>query len=279
MERVLVGVDGSAAASDALAWAAELARRAGLEVTAARVFVTTQAEVPPERDEVLHARQRAELDTWCEALPDTAPPVDTVLLDGDVPDALLDAAREHGADLLVVGGRGAGGFTHLHVGSAAHHLAHHTDVPLAIVPRSGASPVEHIVIGVDGSPGSLAAVDYCVEIADRLDVGVTAVYAFEPFAEWVPANDPHGWHHMAEDDLRGWTAPIDKAGIELDLVVDRDVHPVAAIERMVAAHPGSIAMVGTRGLGGFSGLRLGRVPLQLVHHTGAAVILVPEVQD
>ena len=278
MERVLVGVDGSAAANDALGWAAELARRADLELTAARVFVPTQAEVPPERDEELHAQQRAELETWCEALPDTVPVATPALLDGDVPDALLEATRRHGADLLVVGGRGAGGFAHLHVGSAAHHLAHHTTVPLAIVPRSGAGPVEHIVIGVDGSPGSLAAVEFCAELADRLGVGVSAVYAFEPFAEWVPANDPGGWHRMAEDDLRGWTAPVEKAGVDLDLLVDRDVHPVAAIERMVAAHPGSIAAVGTRGLGGFSGLRLGRVPLQLVHHTGAAVIVVPETE-
>ncbi len=278
MQRVLVGVDGSAAANDALGWAAELARRAGLELTAARVFVPTQAELPPEQDELLRARQRDELETWCEALPDTVPAATPALLDGDVPDALLDAARRHDAGLLVVGGRGAGGFTHLHVGSAAHHLAHHTTVPLAIVPRSGAGPVEHIVIGVDGSPGSLAAVELCAELADRLGVAATAVYAYEPFAEWVPANDPRSWHHRAEDELRGWTAPIDKAGAELELVVDRDVHPVAAIERLMAAHPGSIAMVGTRGVGGFSGLRLGRVPLQLVHHTGSAVVLVPEAE-
>ncbi len=45
--------------------------------------------------------------------------------------------------------------------------------------------------------------------------------------------------------------------------------------RALETHPGSVAVVGTRGQGGFSGLRVGRVPLQLVDHAGAAVIVVP----
>lgn len=151
MERILVGVDGSQAALDALAWATDLARRGGLELIAARAVAPTRAERSPDRD---------------VSLPEDATPTDTVLLDGDPPDALLAAAHDRHAGLLVVGSRGAGGF-------------------------------------------------------------------------------------------------------------DQDIHPVAAIIRALDAHPGSVAVVGTRGLGGFTGLRLGRVPLQLVHRTGAAVIVVP----
>ena len=275
MERVLVGVDGSPAAHDALVWSSDLARRAGLKLIAARVFVPTQAEISPDLDVELHDTQRRELDVWSALLPERAAPTATVLVDGDPPDALLAAARDQHADLLVVGGRGAGGFSHLHLGSVAHHLAHHTTIPLAIVPRTGAAPIAHLVVGVDGSPGSLAAVDLGAELATRLEVGVTAVYAFDPLAEWVPESDPRSWHHQAEADVRQWAAPVEKAGVTLDVDVDRDIHPVAAIARALDAHPGSVACIGPRGLGGFTGLRLGRVPLQLVHHTGAAVILVP----
>jgi nucleotide-binding universal stress UspA family protein len=94
-------------------------------------------------------------------------------------------------------------------------------------------------------------------------------------AEWVPKTDARSWHHQAEAEARRWAVPVEKAGVPLDVAIDRDIHPVAAIARALGDHPGSVAVVGTRGLGGFSGLRLGRVPLQLVHHTGAAVILVP----
>ncbi|HET6951034.1 MAG TPA: universal stress protein, partial [Acidimicrobiales bacterium] len=130
-------------------------------------------------------------------------------------------------------------------------------------------------LGVDGSPGSLAAAQLCSELSTRLGVGVTAVYAVEPFAEWLPDSDPHNWRRRANADVRTWAAPVEQAGARLDVDVERDIHPVAALGRALAAHPGAVAVVGTRGVGGFTGLRLGRVPLQLVHHTGAAVILVP----
>ncbi len=279
MERILVGVDGSPPAHDALVWSSDLGRRAGLELVLARVFVPTQSEVSPDIDIELHDAQRLELDEWCASLPERVTLTGSSLLDGEPPEALLAAARDHHADLLVVGGRGAGGFSHLHLGSVAHHLAHHTTIPLAIVPRTGAARITHLVVGVDGSPASLAAVELGAELASRLEVGVTAVYAFDPLAEWVPETDPRSWRHQAEADIRQWAAPIEEAGVTLDVDVDRDIHPIAAIARALDAHPGSVACIGTRGLGGFTGLRLGRVPLQLVHHTGAAVILVPPAPD
>jgi nucleotide-binding universal stress UspA family protein len=275
MERILVGIDGSPAAQDVLEWSANLAGRANLDLVAARVFVPTQAEHPPGEDAVLHDEQLRELDAWCATLPAGTSPPRTILVDGSPPDALLAAAHEQHADLLAVGARGSGGFSHLHLGSVAHHLTHHTTLPLAIVPRTGSAPVEHVVVGVDGSPGSLAAVEFCAELAARIGVPVTAVYAFEPFAEWVPESDPSGWHQQARADVSSWAAPIENAGVTIDIDIDRDIHPVAAIARALDTHPGSVAVLGARGLGGFTGLRLGRVPLQLVHHTGAAVILAP----
>jgi nucleotide-binding universal stress UspA family protein len=275
MDRMLVGVDGSPAALDALRWSADLAQRARVELVAARVFVPTQAELPPEQDIALHDRQRHELDEWCRRLPAWPPPVRTLLVDGNPPDALLAAAGDERADLLAVGGRGAGGFLHLHIGSVAHHLTHHTTIPLAIVPRTGAAPVRHLVVGVDGSRASLAAAELCAELGSRLDVAVTAVYALGPVAEWAPESDPRSWRRQAEANVRTWAAAVEKGGVALEVDVDRDIHPVAAIARALDTHPDAAAVVGTRGLGGFSGLRLGRVPLQLVHHTGAAIILVP----
>ncbi len=275
MKRFLVGVDDSSSGQMTLRWAADLAQRAGVELVAARVFVPTQAELPPDQFTDLHERQLGELDDWCAELPGATTAPVTTLLDGDPADALLDAAHEHDADLLVVGGRGAGGFAGLHLGSVTHHLVHHTDVPLAIVPHEHADTVTHLVVGVDGSTDSLTAVDFASELAPALGVDVTAVHAFEPFLEWVPENAADSWHHRAETELRDWIAPIERAGVAVDTDIDRDIHPVAALERALRNHPGAMAVIGARGAGGFTGLRLGRVPLQLVHHTSSPVLVVP----
>lgn len=261
MQRVMVGVDGSPGSRAALDWARVVAEGAEAELVA--------AQVGPSGDDA-----ELGLIAWCS---EEATPVDRALVvDGDPADALLRAATGEQADLLVVGTRGSGGFAGLHLGSVAHHLAHHSTVPLAIVPEgSPPGPVDHLVLGVDGSDGSLAAARFCAELAPVLGIGVTAVFAEEPFLEWVPSSDPTSWHRSADAKVREWTEPLAAAGVTVDLLIDRDIHPVAALERALHEHPGSTAIVGTRGAGGFARLRLGRVPTQLIHHSAGPVIVVP----
>ncbi|MDY7105135.1 MAG: universal stress protein [Actinomycetota bacterium] len=275
MERLLIGIDGSETARQALGWASDLARRSGAELAVSRVFVPNQSEVPPVEWDALRDQQVGELRELCAALENPPATVSTAMLDGDPAEALLRAAGDPRADLLVVGGRGAGGFPHLHLGSVAHHLIHHARTPIAVVPDGGAAPLTHLVVGVDGSPASLAAVELCAELADDLGVDVTAIHAFEPVAEWVSPTDPSSWHHRALDEMAQWTAPMEKAGVPVSIDVQRELHPVDALARTLSTRPGSAAVVGGRGLGGFTGLRLGRVPIQLLHHAGSPVIVVP----
>ena len=274
VKRILVGVDGSAASLDALRWAVRLAGSAEGEVTAVNAFTPSTSELSPEYAKVLRSEGEHRLADWCAAA--TSPGlVDSLLVDGD-PNALLKAAAQN-ADLLVVGTRGAGGFAHLHLGSVAHHLAHHTQVPLAIVPTSAAGhQVKRIVVGVDGSTGSAAAVAFCASLAPLLGAPVMAVYADESFAEWVSESVSRSWCRSAEAEIRRWVAPIEDNGVAVAVDVGRNIHPIAALSRAIEAEPDTLAVVGTRGLGGISGMRLGRVPIQLVHHTGAAVVMVPE---
>lgn len=280
MRRMMVGVDGSDASLTALAWSSDVAERSSAELTAVRVFEPTQAELPPDRLEDMQAEQRQQLIEWCERIPGARAVTDHVVRNGgSPPDVLLEAAAADDVDMLVVGGRGIGGFPDLHVGSVAHHLTHHTTVPLAIVPADAPGRLGHVALGVDGSDESLTAARFAADIAGATGVQATAVFAFEPFAEWVPRSDEDSWYQHAKSDVRSWTSAVADAGVDLEIVVDRDINPVAAIERALEEHTASTAVVGTRGLGGFPGLRLGRIPLQLVHHTGHPVVVVPPSAD
>ncbi|HEY9558376.1 MAG TPA: universal stress protein, partial [Acidimicrobiales bacterium] len=180
MKRVLVGVDGSDAADAALGWGGRLAHAVGAEVVVASVFGPVQAEVSPEKYEELkdEAGRRLAVE-WSGPLAGSGVPHRPLLLTGP-PDALLEAAEQEDAYLVVVGPRGHGGFARLHIGSVAHHLAHHTTRPLAIVPAPGAlDGFDRIVVGVDGSDGSTQAVRWCAEVARATGAEVVAVYAFE----------------------------------------------------------------------------------------------------
>ena len=100
----------------------------------------------------------------------------------------------------------------------------------------------HLVVGVDGSPASQGAMEIATDIATRLAVGVSAVLAFEPLVEFVPESDRDSWRHHAEAAGRRWVAGMSDAGVPVDVLIDRDVDPVAAICRVLDARPRSAAV-------------------------------------
>jgi len=277
MRKLVVGVDGSSRAAAALGWAARFAVRTQAELLIVSAWQRRQAEGTQddfaERRAAAQQRLEGEWSDPARAAGITRPR--TRQLEGS-PEMLLEVADAEEADLVVVGNRGAGGFAALHIGSVAHHLAHHTRRPLAIVPASTADEsIETIVVGVDGSPGSAAAIQWCASVAPALGARVIAVLAFEPFVEWVPESDPKSWRRVAEWEMGVWIEPLRDRLVPTDTAIVEDIHPVAAIADTAAQRSAQLIVVGTHGLGGFTKMRLGGVAVQLVHHLGLPVVLVP----
>ena len=139
MGRIVVGIDGSKSAEEALRFALEEARLRGATLRIVTVWSTPSAAyagmayVPTfDLHEVEEQAANARLED-ARALLGDAPGVtiETVAVEGQTADALV--AEAEGADLLVVGSRGHGGFTSLLLGSVSQQVAHHTKGPLAIV--------------------------------------------------------------------------------------------------------------------------------------------------
>jgi nucleotide-binding universal stress UspA family protein len=140
--QVVVGIDGSDQSKHAAAVAAALARSHG-----ARLHVITVVRPPegwwgvvgspPPADALaasMEHAQRTVLDETLEQLDTGGLEVLSSEEIGDPSSALIDYCSRVGADLLVVGRRGAGMVERIVLGSVADRLAHHSPCPLLIVP-------------------------------------------------------------------------------------------------------------------------------------------------
>jgi nucleotide-binding universal stress UspA family protein len=140
MSTIVVGVDGSPGAHDALDFALREARLRDADVRVvaawsvpAAVYAETYGLGGPELLSELeqgarHNAARALEDADADGVQTT-----TVVREGNPAHVLLKEAGD--ADLLVVGSRGLGGFRGLLLGSVSQQCAHHAPCPLVVVPH------------------------------------------------------------------------------------------------------------------------------------------------
>jgi nucleotide-binding universal stress UspA family protein len=138
--RIVVGADGSPSSVSALRWAIRQAELTGAAVDAviawhypvptggygwAPTGMATSFDFEENADKVLAEA----ISTACG--PGSSVPVRARVVEGNPAQVLLDASD--GADLLVVGSRGHGGFTEALLGSVSQHCVHHARCPVVVI--------------------------------------------------------------------------------------------------------------------------------------------------
>jgi nucleotide-binding universal stress UspA family protein len=275
MNQIIVGVDGSAGTEPALVWAGHVASALRCEVTAVNAFVRPWAQSNPEdHDRLLAERRNTMRGEWIGVAVEQGANVRTMVREGDPRDVLATASK--GADLVVLGRRGSGsGPGFLHLGSVVEHAAHHSEAPLAVIPGESGPTTKSIVIGVDGSPGSASAVRWCVEVAPALGASVLAVGVDDPVVEWTTSQDPKNWRQDLERRIEEWTAPLRAAGVPVESVVAQNERPADALLGEASDRHADLVVIGTRGTGGFSGLRMGGITMKVLHQATLPIVMVP----
>ena len=144
--------------------------------------------------------------------------------------------------------------------------------------------MRQIVVGVDGSATSSAALRWALDEARRHGSAVTAVYAWHdpytgsalPFAPGLI--DPTSFQAYGEKLLDSVLAAEDLTGVH-EPVRRLVVHGSAAQALVEAAKDADLLVVGSRGRGGFAGLLLGSVSQQVIHHASCPVLVFPPVDE
>jgi nucleotide-binding universal stress UspA family protein len=269
---VLVAYDGSEDAELALHWAADEAAREGLPV---RVVMVDEVWSSPWGGDVW--RHDSEDVARAEKLL-SGFGVDGVVEQrtGHVAGTLLELAES--SSVIVVGSRGHGRGAEVAVGSVSQHVVRHAPCTVVVVrpPRRPASG--RIVVGLDGSPTSDAALEYACRRAEGTGEVVVAV---------------HGWkeHTPSSDVLRSEPRSVTDAVEERQVLMGESVagvrerHPdVVLVCEAIPVPPGdvlvdasgnaSLLVVGSRGRGFFTGMLLGSVSQDVLHRAKCPVAVV-----
>ena len=131
-----------------------------------------------------------------------------------------------------------------------------------------------IVVGVDGSPASQAALDWGMQEA-RLRNGQVIVLASWEYPYITDAAgqawDYTGFERDARLILDGELRRVDDPAVPL---TGRLVEGNAAAALVEASREADLLIVGSRGLGGFSGMLLGSVSAQLAHHARCPLLII-----
>jgi len=191
---ILVPLDGSPMAEQALAPACRLAHQtgAGLVLLRAAPFgADSAASMSPPR--VTKQVAQDYLATIQHRLRDEGIPVQTEALHTDPVGAIAYAARFHGADLIMMTTHGRTGFGKLMLGSVADQLLHETTVPLLLIrvtheQAAGAvAPFKRILVPLDGSKFSETALAFVTREGLADGNYATLLYVVAP--AYVPFTD------------------------------------------------------------------------------------------
>jgi nucleotide-binding universal stress UspA family protein len=139
-----------------------------------------------------------------------------------------------------------------------------------------------IVVGLDGSDGSIAARDWCLEHAAPLDAEIIGVAAIDlvPIVPPPATNiglgtfDEEALERAHAEQLDELVAPLRDAGIPCRTMV-RLGNPAGALDDIASEEDCELIVVGRRGHGGIAELLLGSVPHTLAHHARRPVVIVP----
>ncbi|MEV0297537.1 universal stress protein [Nocardia sp. NPDC050710] len=276
-QTIVVGVDGSRVALAAARWAGAVAARQHVPLVLLGVVPTAdyrltaaalaEADILP----MLRLAAKNKVREAAVAVRSDQPQLEIteLVLDGSPARELIAAGDS--ARLLVVAASANDRFSTLLLGSTALLVANKATCPVAVWRGDHSRPLpdqRSILVGVDGSPGSEAAVGQAFEIAALLGVGIVALHAWNDpdLLQWSPV--PDVWETLAQQEeellgerLAGWCDKF--PDVAVTRVVQKSPTAQALLEHAADAQ---LIITGSHGRNRLTGLLVGSTSQNLLHH-------------
>ncbi|WP_037603556.1 universal stress protein [Streptacidiphilus rugosus] len=277
---VLVGVSRSTAAPWAVRWAADEAAARGLPLLIVHAQEWPSAISPETAPGSAGHLWASHFRATGQALVDTARAealqlhpdleVSVGVAEGRPTEVLQRLSAD--ASQVVVGTRLLGDVEAAFVRSRGAGLLGQVACPVALVPKPEEPQPEHggtVVVGVDGSAASEAAVAYAYEEAALTGARLTAVEVRRPHDAARPAVQEEARLDLAEA-LAGWNDKYPHVEAEPQVLTG---HPAHVLVR--AAEHARCLVVGSHGRSGWHDALLGSTTRSLLHHAHGPLVVVP----
>jgi nucleotide-binding universal stress UspA family protein len=269
-ETILVGIDGSDTSIGAAHWAADLAERLNAPMLLVSVVGSTNYYYfglsYPDFTEELRAVADSTLARVQAGINERHPTLQVAAkaYSGAADIVLIELSAT--ARMTVVGAHGHNTADAMLMGSIALRVANHAHSPVTVwrahpTPESGA-----VLVGVDGTPASMAAVDQAYELASLLDTGLIALHS------WLTDED-EGTALLSEC-LAGKAEQY--PDVKVEQIVE-DSNPATALLQWSAN--ARLVVVGSHGRGRAMATLLGSTSQNLLHRIAVPLVICRAGQE
>jgi nucleotide-binding universal stress UspA family protein len=301
LRKIIVGMDFSPAALAATHDAVELARHTGAELVLVHVGAVLDApmvEGPegalPQWEQVIRARlaeERRKLQELRDRLAGQGVDVSTCVIDGFADSGLAQAAKEIGAELIVIGSHGHTGLRRFLLGSNTERVVRQAECSV-LVARQGARVVggyHDLLVPTDFTPHAEDALRTALTLAARgAKIHLVHFWQLPPISSgfdsemMATATDLAPLRDAvigdAERNLRQLADRYRRDGVTIDtkLIEDSPSHGIAEHARTDEAggHHHDIIILGSHGRRGIRRWLLGSVAERTVRHAPCSVLVV-----
>lgn len=287
--KIVVGVDGSDPSIAAVGWAAYEARRRNAAVLVVSCYSVPVyggpegATYPRHEDlEMYKAGADAVISRAIEEVAEISPEVVVDGISAMSPAAIEIAECAQAGDEIVVGATGYTGFMDGMLGSVALSVVHRSHVPVIVVPAKPAveigSTMHKIVVGVDGSAGSLQALEWAYGQAVLTGAELTAVHGWiYPYTgSRTSVSEPRTDMQLdAMEELKTSLESLEPRLSGGSVHVHAKLVELSPAEALLAeAGDADLLVVGSRGRGALRSALLGSVSRTVVHHATCPVAII-----
>jgi nucleotide-binding universal stress UspA family protein len=301
-QSLLVALDGSTLAEQALPVAGSIAHRGRLQVHLASVAQPVPALLASADEPVPEPGLEQELrDQLTEYLKSTAEALETThgaevtyaLLEGSPAQALADHGRARHIGLIVMTTHGHSGINRVWLGSVADRLVRRTRIPVLLLrPSDGAPPTEfrHVLIALDGLPEGEQVLEPALELGSMWpDCRFTVVQVVEPPVALItrmamhPARMRPHWRELQENSARSYVeriaAQLRSRGRSVHTEVISARGPGEQILGCGQSIGADLIVVGTHGARGVERMLVGSVADKVIRGATQPVLVVPTARQ